>query len=55
MSQNLINNYVWLVETLYRAKKINLKEINRRWLETDLSEGLETASRVKQMWNHYKK
>ena len=41
MSQNLINKYVWLVETLYHAKKITLKEINRRWLETDLSEGLE--------------
>ena len=33
MSQNLINKYVWFVETLYKAKKITLKEINRRWLE----------------------
>ena len=34
MSKNQVNKYVWFVETLYKAKKINLKEINRRWLET---------------------
>ena len=52
MSQNLINKYVWLVETLYRAKKITLKEINRRWLETDLSEGLEIPRRTFHSWKN---
>lgn len=52
MSQNLINKYVWLVETLYRAKKITLKEINRRWLETDLSEGLEIPRRTFHTWKN---
>ena len=46
MSKNQINKYVWLVETLYHAKKITLKEINRRWLDTDLSEGLEENREV---------
>lgn len=52
MSQNLINKYVWLVETLYHAKKITLKEINRRWLETDLSEGLEIPRRTFHSWKN---
>lgn len=52
MSQNQINKYVWLVETLYRAKKITLKEINRRWLETDLSEGLEIPRRTFHSWKN---
>ena len=50
MSKNQINKYVWLVETLYHAKKITLKEINRRWLETDLSEGLEIPRRTFHTW-----
>lgn len=50
MSKNQINKYVWLVETLYKAKKITLKEINRKWLETDLSEGLEIPRRTFDNW-----
>ena len=52
MSKNQINKYVWLVDTLYRAKKITLKEINRRWLETDLSEGLEIPRRTFHSWKN---
>lgn len=52
MSKNQINKYVWLVETLYRAKKITLKEINRRWLDTDLSEGLEIPRRTFHTWKN---
>ena len=52
MSKNLINKYVWLVETIYNAKKITLKEINRKWLETDLSEGLEIPRRTFDNWKN---
>ncbi len=52
MSKNQINKYVWLVETLYKAKKITLKEINQRWLETDLSEGLEIPRRTFDNWKN---
>ena len=52
MSKNQINKYVWLVETLYKAKKITLKEINRRWLDTDLSEGLEIPRRTFHTWKN---
>ena len=50
MSKNLINKYVWLVETLYKAKKISLKEINRKWSETELSEGEELPRRTFNNW-----
>ena len=35
--------YIWLVNTIYKARKITLAEINERWLETDMSEGVELA------------
>jgi len=35
--------YVWLVNTIRDAKRITYAEINKRWLETDMSEGIEFA------------
>lgn len=52
MARNQIKKYVWLVETIYKAKKISLKEINRKWLETDLSEGLEIPRRTFHTWRN---
>ena len=52
MSKNLINKYVWLVETLYKAKKITLKEINRRWTQSELSEGEEIPRRTFNNWKN---
>ena len=46
MSKNLLNKYVWLVETIYNAKYISYEEINRRWLDDDISEGLEIPKRT---------
>lgn len=39
MAQNLFNKYVWLVNTLYRNKRMTLKEINNCWIHTDFSDG----------------
>ena len=50
MSKNQINKYVWLVETLYKAKKITLKEINRKWSQTELSEGEDLPRRTFNNW-----
>ena len=50
MAKNLLNKYVWLVETIYKAKKISFEEINRRWLDNDLSEGKELAKRTFHKW-----
>ena len=39
MAKNLLNKYVWLVETIYKAKRISFEEICKRWLDNDMSEG----------------
>ena len=50
MARNLINKYVWLVETIYKAKRITFEEINEKWLANDLSEGIELALRTFHKW-----
>ena len=38
-SSILFKQYVWLVDTIQRCKRITLSELNERWLRTELSEG----------------
>ena len=47
---NLLNKYVWLVETIYKAKRITFEEINDRWLGSEISEGVELALRTFHKW-----
>lgn len=48
---NIINKYVWLVETIYRAHKISFEDINRKWLDDeDFSEGVEIPLRTFHKW-----
>ena len=35
--------YIWLVETIHKARKITFAEIQEKWLRSDLSEGVELA------------
>ena len=37
----LFREYIWLVNTIYKARKISLSEINEKWIETDYSGGIE--------------
>ena len=39
MAKNLLNKYVWLVETIYKAGSITFEELNEKWLDNDMSEG----------------
>ena len=39
----LFQEYIWLVNTIHRFGRLTLEEINRRWLETELSEGIPIA------------
>jgi hypothetical protein len=32
--------YIWLVNTIYQARSITLAEINEKWLQTEMSEGI---------------
>ena len=50
MAKNLLNKYVWLVETIYKAKRITFEDINEKWLANDLSEGIELALRTFHKW-----
>ena len=38
MAKNLINKYVWLVETIYRAGRITFEEINQKWLDEEMDD-----------------
>lgn len=35
--------YIWLVNTIRRARRITFAEIQRKWLDTDMSNGLQLA------------
>lgn len=42
-SYALFQQYIWLVNTIHRCRKLTLDEINRHWIETEMSEGLPIA------------
>jgi len=46
MARNLVNRYVWLVDTIARYGRVTLKEINRAWLHSDISDGKPLARRT---------
>ena len=35
MALNQTNKLVWIVETIYRARKISFDELNRRWMDNE--------------------
>jgi hypothetical protein len=51
MALNQINKLVWIVDTIYRARKISFEELNCRWMDnTDLSGGEELLKRTFHKW-----
>ena len=50
--QSLITKYVWVIDTIYKARKITFKELNRRWLNDDISRGLAIPKRTFDNWRH---
>ena len=48
---SLIRKYVWLIDTIYRAKKLSFKEINERWRrDVDMSRGEDLSVRTFKRW-----
>ena len=41
MAKELFNRYIWLVDTIYRAKRITFEEINEKWIRNSMSEGMD--------------
>ncbi|MDR1682732.1 MAG: WYL domain-containing protein [Candidatus Symbiothrix sp.] len=35
MSKNLLNRYIWLIDTIYHADQITFEDVNQRWLECE--------------------
>lgn len=51
--QTLISKYVWVIETIYRAKKISFTELNERWVrDVDISRGVRIPKRTFNNWRY---
>ena len=51
MALNQTNKLVWIVNTIYKARKITFEELNRRWMDNvDLSGGEEMLKRTFHKW-----
>lgn len=48
--QSLITKYVWVIETIHRAKHISFEELNRKWLRDDISRGVSIPKRTFDNW-----
>ncbi|MBR5118803.1 MAG: WYL domain-containing protein [Muribaculaceae bacterium] len=49
--QNLVGKYVWLIETIYRAKRISFKDITKRWqANVEMSGGVDLPLRTFNNW-----
>lgn len=50
MTKDLFDKYIWLVDTIYRSRKITFEEINERWLRSRLGEGQDLPLRTFHNW-----
>jgi len=51
MALNQTNKLVWIVETIYKARKISFEDLNRKWMDdVDLSGGEEMLKRTFHKW-----
>ena len=51
MALNQTNKLVWIIETIYKAGKITLEDLNRKWIDNvDLSGGEEMLKRTFHKW-----
>ena len=40
---HIFKQYIWLLNTIYKAKRITLREINEKWQKTEMSGGMSIA------------
>ena len=51
--QGLISKCVWVIETIYRRKRISFKEQNERWVDDiDVSRGVDIPKRTFDNWRY---
>lgn len=46
MAKNLLARYIWEVSTIYRARRITLKEINEKWRDSPYYDGKDIPRRT---------
>jgi len=46
MARNLVNRYVWLVDTISRYGRITFKDLNKAWMRSSISQGKPLARRT---------
>ena len=39
----IFKEYIWLVNTIHQTRNITLNDINKKWLKTELSGGIESG------------
>lgn len=50
--QSLITKYVWVIDTIYRRRKISFKKLNELWLRDDISRGVDIPKRTFDNWRY---
>lgn len=50
MEQEYLRKHLWLIDTINRKGHISYNDLNEKWLETDMSEGLDLPKRSLQNW-----
>ena len=50
MSKTLFKNYIWLVDTIYRAGNISFEDVNFKWMKSQLSDGKSIPLRTFHNW-----
>ena len=48
----MITKYVWVIDTIYRKRKISFKELNELWLRDEISRGVEIPKRTFDNWRY---
>ena len=39
----IFKEYIWLVNTIHQTRNITLNDINKKWLKTEMSGGIESG------------
>ena len=47
-----MNKYVWVIETIYRHRKLSFRDLNKLWLNDDISMGVELPKRTFDNWRY---
>ena len=50
MTKGLFDKYIWLVDTIHRAGRITLREINEKWAMSPLYDGADIPRRTFNNW-----